>query len=502
MLRVYGCIAHDHDLRLVALAGLLCLFACFTACSMVARTSHHGPRYGKYWIGAAALVAGCGIWATHFIGMLGFRSSLPIGYDFGLTMLSAIIAVAGCALGFALAALARRPLLGGAVTGLAICAMHYVGMAALQIPALERWDRALVAASLVIGTGFGMASFAVAARLKGQRPLPAGGLLALGICAMHFTAMAAVTYIPDGAIPGPAEPVPHLWLAVAATAVSLSIVSLGLIGALMDRYVSAVEAGKRRLTETARELERALAAANVAAQAKERFLAVVSHELRTPLNAVIGFSELIRDEMMGTVEPACYRDYAASILEGGNRLLELVNNILDITHLDARQVTLAQETVDLNGVVADCVGALRPGADRAGVRISFHPEDRLASLRCDGARVKQILHNLVANAVKFTPRGGRVDVATESPDGALTVIVADTGIGMAESEMAVAFTRFGQADNRLSRKYEGSGLGLPLAKELVELHGGQLTLESRRGEGTTVTVRFPPERAIREAAAA
>ncbi len=230
MLRVYGCIADHHDIRLVVLAGLICLFSCYTAFSLVARARQPEKPSAFRWLVAAAVVTGCGIWATHFVAMLGFDPGLPIGYDVTLTALSALIAVVASGLGFAVAVRKGRAALGGAIAGAAISAMHYVGMAGVQLQAQEHWDAVYVAASIVIGIGFGAAALAAARRIRALGGLVSGALLlTVAICGMHFTGMAALSLTPDPTLPIPAQTILPLWLSVAITAITLLIVGFGLV---------------------------------------------------------------------------------------------------------------------------------------------------------------------------------------------------------------------------------------------------------------------------------
>src|SRR3569832_595683 len=202
MFRVIDCITQDHDLRLVVLAGVLCLFACSTAMSLVGRSRASTGRVQIAWIAGAGFVAGCGIWATHFVAMLAYQTSFPLDYNIALTIASVVIAVALCGGGFALAVAGGRPFAGGALTGSAIGIMHYVGMAAVRAPAREIWDLRYVAVSLVIGIlamAFGML---LVMRNKELRGYMLGAVIfALAICSMHFTGMSAVTFRYDPLIP-------------------------------------------------------------------------------------------------------------------------------------------------------------------------------------------------------------------------------------------------------------------------------------------------------------
>ena len=260
--------------------------------------------------------------------------------------------------------------------------------------------------------------------------------------------------------------------------------------------VRQIEEANKKLELSGTELRSALVAANAASQAKSQFLATMSHELRTPLNAIIGFSEIQKEQLFGPIGNETYRRYSEDIFNSGRHLLQLINDILDFAKSDAHQLKLNDDTVDLNGTVEACTRYVETQAERAKVGISAALEKRLPLLRADERRVRQIVINLLSNAVKFTPEGGKVTISTECRHGGLAVTIADTGIGIAPEDIPVVLMRFGQVDNSHSRQHEGTGLGLPLAKQLTEAHGGTLTIESAVGNGTKVTVRFPPERVL------
>ena len=237
--------------------------------------------------------------------------------------------------------------------------------------------------------------------------------------------------------------------------------------------------------------------AEVANRSKSEFLANVSHELRTPLNAVIGFSEMMRDRMFGPLGHHKYEEYARDINLSGRHLLSIIEDILDLSKIEAGRTDLHEEAIDIARAVANCVSILRPRAEAAGVLIITNVPDELPRLRGETRKIKQILLNLMSNAVKFTPSGGRIilDVYQRS-QGELIFRVRDDGIGIAAADIPTALAPFGQVENTLSRKHHGTGLGLPLSRAFVELHDGTLELASELGKGTTVTIVLPKARLI------
>ena len=265
--------------------------------------------------------------------------------------------------------------------------------------------------------------------------------------------------------------------------------------ALMD--ISDVARLTRELQAAREEEAAARAQAEAANRSKGDFLASLSHELRTPLNAVIGFADLIAREAEGPVGTPVYRDFAVNIRDSGQHLLELINEILDHARAEAGMLTLHEDTLDLDAAVEFAVRMLQPRANRAGVALTVVRSSGLRHLRGDEKRLRQILLNLISNAVKYTPSGGEVTVRLMHTPGESPVIeVTDTGIGIPEGDMDRVLQAFARVESPGNRRVEGTGLGLPLTKRLVELHGGTLTLRSQISVGTTVTVALPPWRAV------
>ncbi|NQU72071.1 MAG: PAS domain S-box protein [Rhodospirillales bacterium] len=250
------------------------------------------------------------------------------------------------------------------------------------------------------------------------------------------------------------------------------------------------------ITTRKRAEEAVLAAieeAELASRAKSEFLASVSHELRTPLNAIIGFSEVIKMETLGPLGNPTYRDYVGNILSSGHHLLNLINDVLDISKIEAGKVELHEADVDVLETIKSCVTMTKERAEAHGVSliIDFDGE-AIPSLRADPHRLKQILINLLSNAIKFNQPGGTVTVmARYSDDSGHLLQVIDNGIGIAADDISTALERFRQVDSDLNRRYEGTGLGLPLARSLAEIHGGSLDIQSQLGKGTTVSVHLP-----------
>jgi signal transduction histidine kinase len=253
----------------------------------------------------------------------------------------------------------------------------------------------------------------------------------------------------------------------------------------------------RAFDELRQNQERLVAAKNAAEaanKAKSEFLANMSHELRTPLNAIIGFATIMQQGIRGPLDPRYVED-ATIIANSGTHLLHIINDILDIAKAEAQSLELSEDAVDIAETVRFAADMVAEMARNGDVVCSFAIDADLPAFWGDAKKLRQVVINLLSNAIKFTPPYGTVSLrAARATDGGAAISIADTGIGIASEQIPVALAPFGQVDSSLARKYEGVGLGLPLAKRLVEMHGGTLLIESALDQGTTVTVHLPAER--------
>jgi signal transduction histidine kinase/FixJ family two-component response regulator len=591
---VLTCIFVQHDLRLVAVAALICIVASSAAFGFHARALRASGGLRWAWLGLTAMVAGSGVWATHFIAMLAYQPTMKIGYDLAETAASLMVAVLGMGVGFSLPAWRRdraTSLIGGAVAGASIAVMHYAGIDAIRTQADVSWSMWYVAASILIAGAGGMAAFSVRDLVKGLWAwAPPAGVFVLGIVGLHFTAMTAVTLTPNPSLVTAGDVMDRGGLAIATgglaaliliacsslvlmerlgqrnTFVSvrhaLNAVPAGLAfydsaerarawnrayAALMAgcglrvaegdtrrshieaaaaagwfadteadsrRWVAELE-GRRRpagsefhlpdgrwlrheafrtqdggsvavLTDVTLEKDAAAAmaaardTAEAANRAKSEFLANMSHEIRTPLNGVLGIAEvLIRTELSGQ-----QRELVGVIQSSGRLLNGLLTDLLDLARAEAGAIQLRPEPTELADLLTSVKDLFAGSAQEKGLMLKAEIRPGVHGMvDCDPQRLRQVLGNLLNNAIKFTD-AGEVTLSASRRGDQVRFEVRDTGAGFAADQKEALFQRFRQADNSATRKHGGAGLGLAICDEYVRLMGGQIACDSIPEQGS------------------
>jgi NO-binding membrane sensor protein with MHYT domain len=487
---IYACIVDQHDLRLVVLAGLLCLLSCFTAANLFLHAAEARGRPRRLWHTAAAIVFGSGVWATHFVAELAYDPGIPVGYDIGLTALSIVIAMSVTWLGLGVALRYQATEIGGAIIGAAVGGMHYVGMAALRLPADLHWNFSYVGLSLATGICLGAAGLRVLTLGTTLRyRLAATLLFVLAIVGLHFTGMAAVVLELNPAIHISGQVIAPELLAVAIAAVTVLIVTLGLSSAFVDDQLARRALGEadrlaRRVDERTVELQQAQAQL----LRQERFSALgeltatVAHELRNPMSAITNTVFVLRQKIDGS---GIDLERPISRLERSiARCDNIINDLVDFSNLRSLQCRVVTADKWLESVLDD----QKLPEEITLVRRLGAPGSQ-ANL--DVTLMRRAIGNLVENASQAVtelgtlPRERRITVASHVTAGWLEIAIEDTGIGIPSEILPKVF------DPLFSTRNFGTGLGLAVVKQVVEQHEGKITIVSTPGEGTRVALRLP-----------
>jgi signal transduction histidine kinase len=389
---------------------------------------------------------------------------------------------------------------------------------ALEAEEARRWRRLIASGALLSGTVWGVLPVLIQAQASIEHQMFVGVVLA-GMCAGALAALAYVrvtfyAFVLPALLPFAAV----MLLAGGGTGTALGVLALLFLGSLafIAQRLERVVMGAFRLQQANADLVRRLTVARdeasaaaeaksalisrleesrreaeTANQAKSTFLAIMSHELRTPLNAIIGFADVIRTEALGPVENPRYREYINDIRDSGAHLLELINKILDLSKIEAGKFELAPELLSTEPAIRSVLRLFREQATSAGVRFELSVEASACAIRADERALKQMLINLVSNAMKFAPRGSAIELAATGTEEGVEISVSDRGIGIAPEDIEKAVAPFSQLGDPMTRRHEGTGLGLSLVKAVIELHGGTLAIGSAPGGGTLVRLRFP-----------
>jgi len=495
---------------LVLISILVAIVASYSALSLAGRVTEATGRAMLAWIAGGAVALGSGIWAMHFVGMLAFRLPIPIAFDIPITLVSLVLPIA--ASGIALWQVGRANLgpvrLGASalVMGIGINAMHYTGMAAMRMEPGIVYDPWLFTLSVLIAVGASALALWIAFRLRRNTPdvwvprIGAAVVMGCAIVGMHYTGMAAAHFPSDSVCMAARVGVQRDGLATLVVLATFCVLGLALIASVFDARLEA-NARILALTEaTARErqqlLERERDARDQAERLsalKDEFLATLSHELRTPLNAILGWAAMLQ---RGVKDEATLRRALETIERNARAQGQLIDDLLDMSRIIAGTVRLDMQAIDPVRIVEAALGTVHPAAAAKGIVLRTHlghsADVPPLEVRADPGRLQQVLWNLLANAVKFTPAGGTVQVLLGRDGNDAVIRVVDSGIGIAGDFLPYVFDRFRQQDASISRRHGGLGLGLSIARQLVELHGGTIAADSAGPHtGTTFTVRLP-----------
>ncbi|MFN3428654.1 MAG: MHYT domain-containing protein [Candidatus Sericytochromatia bacterium] len=459
-----------YDPILVGLSLVIAIGASYTALDMAERVSDARGQARRAWLFGGGLTMGVGIWSMHFTGMLAYQSPVPAVYDVLETAFSVLLAVG--ASWAALYLVSRRELqaptlvAGGVLMGLGIVSMHYTGMDAMRMPCVVRYDPVWFGASIAIAVGASTTalklSYDLRAGAAGAWKLKVGAavLMGIAIAGMHYTGML-------GAVITPLNCGPTALPTVGTTQLGGSAMGAGTLIILAIALLSSYRERLRREQDLL----------------KDRFLSVLSHELRTPINAILGFGSILEDGVAGPLNPEQQR-YIRKLTDGAEHMLALVSDLLDMSRIQAGKFSLNPAPMTLEPVVEDVLGNLCALADQRRLTLENAVGPGLPGLVADTQRVRQVLTNLVGNAIKFTPEGGRVTVTAMRDGQGVRVEVIDTGVGISPEDQRRLFNPFTQLDMSATRQAGGTGLGLSIAKALVEAHGGRIGVESAVGAGS------------------
>jgi len=500
------------DVRLIVLSILVAVIGSYTALDISEQIILAQGAARWWWLVGSGLTLGLSVWAMHFTAILAHKLPIPIGYDFTRVLTSLMVTI--LASGIGLFFVSRQPLgmwlpllAGSFFVGGGIIGMHFTAMSSLRLAATPSYDLKLAVLSGVIAIALSLGALWLTFQCRIESSMPEavrkiGSALIMGtaICGMHYVAMLGVSFRTARLTLSKFSVVDNNLLAVVLGVAALVILTLALLASFFSRRLSVEVAVtevllqneehlEQLVNQRTAELEAQKLISEGANQAKTEFLSSVSHELRTPLTSIIGFSSVLKKEIFGSLN-AKQQEYVTVILACGDQLLDLINDLLDLSKIEAGREELDLETLCVEQVCQECVSLIRQQSISRRLQLLVAIEPNVTTCTADKRRLKQILLNLLSNALKFTDVGS-VTLKVDKKSGYIRFAVTDTGIGIAQEEQAILFQPFQQLNSGMNRQDKGTGLGLALARNLAQLHGGDITVESELGSGSCFTLLLP-----------
>jgi signal transduction histidine kinase/ActR/RegA family two-component response regulator len=504
----------DFNLGLVFLSYLVAVTASHVTLLLAARVRDPHSANWKLWVVSGGFAMGIGIWSMHFVATLALKLPIQVAYDLSLTALSWVLAIVACSAAFIilrrLTGKHREFLLPGALIGIGIASMHYTGDASMRLFPAIRYDPLLFVASILIAIGAATAALWIAFHLAKQRAVFTnfGAALVMGaaVVGMHFTAVSAAEFHPGAICLASGPRLDGEWMAYTIGGFTFVILTATMLLSAYDaRLSSAIADGaeklrqanerlEQRVRERTEELHRSRDAARAGSEAKSAFVATMSHEIRTPLNAIIGMLELFSYSRLS----ADQREMLSVARESSRSLLALIDDILDFSKIEVGKLEIHPQPCSVARVVEAVHDTFEHAASGKGVLLTRRIDPALGPAHLvDPSRLRQILANLVSNAIKFTHEGSvTLEVSVLEAAEArqkLLFSVRDTGIGMSAETRRRLFEPFQQGESETSRRYGGTGLGLAISRQLIDLMGGAIEITSTEGLGTRVSVTLAAE---------